>query len=167
LAEGIIKRLTIINNGYFSKKINFIKQKLKAMKKQIFITTIILCGSIFAMAQPNYKVVFDLTSHDTVDHKLAIRWATEVLKAEPTAQVEIVLFGKSLDMIAKDRSVVAESLTKLAANKNASIKVCRVAMKANNVTESQLVQGVQTVADGIYEILKRQREGWGYIKVSH
>jgi len=42
-----------------------------------------------------------------------------------------------------------------------------VAMKANNVEVNQLVPGVQIVADGIYEILSRQREGWGYIKVSH
>ena len=136
------------------------------MKRTFFILQMLLMAS-FAMAQPNYKVVFDVTSQDTTDHKLAIRWANEVLKAEPTAQVEIVLYGKSLAMINKERSVVADALTQLAANKNASIKVCRVAMKANNVEESQLVPGVQTVADGIYEIISRQRQGWGYIKVSH
>lgn len=121
----------------------------------------------FAVAQPNYKVVFDVTSKDTVDHKLAIRWANEVLKAEPTAQVEIVLFGQSLAMITKEKSIVADALTKLAANKNASVKVCKVAMKAHNVVIDQLVPGVQTVPDGIYEIISKQRQGWGYIKVSH
>ena len=136
------------------------------MKKIIFVFTILLSSSILS-AQPNYKVVFDVTSQDTTDHKLAIRWANEVLKAEPTAQVEIVLFGKSLAMINKERSIVADAITQLTSNKNATVKVCRVAMKANNVDVSQLVPGVQTVADGIYEILTRQREGWGYIKVSH
>jgi uncharacterized protein len=137
------------------------------MKKLSFITAILFLNFYAAFAQPNYKVVFDVTSQDTTDHKLAIRWANEVLKAEPTAQVEIVLYGKSLAMINKERSIVADALTQLASNKNASVKVCRVAMKANNVDASQLVPGVQTVADGIYEIISRQREGWGYIKVSH
>lgn len=137
------------------------------MKKIIFALSIFLFNSLGAIAQPNYKVVFDLTSKDTVDHKLAIHWATEVLKAEPTAQVEIVLYGQSLAMIQKDRSVVADALTKLTTNKNASVKVCRVAMKAHNVDVNQLVPGVQTVADGIYEVISKQREGWGYIKVSH
>ena len=127
----------------------------------------LLLLSAFLAAQPNYKVVFDVTSQDTTDHKLAIRWANEVLKAEPTAKVEIVLYGKSLAMINKERSVVTDALTQLATNKNASVKVCRVAMKANNVDASQLVPGVETVADGIYEIISRQHEGWGYIKVSH
>ena len=137
------------------------------MKKLSFIFCVLFLNAGVAIAQSNYKVVFDVTSQDTLDHKLAIRWANEVLKAEPTAQVEIVLFGKSLAMITQQKSVVAADLTKLAANKNASIKVCQVAMKANGVEVSQLVTGVQTVPDGIYEIISKQRDGWGYIKVSH
>ena len=136
------------------------------MKKLSFILPLLL-GSVFLSAQPNYKVVFDVTSKDTVDHKMAIRWANEVLKAEPTAQVEIVLFGQSLAMITKEKSIVADAITKLSANKNASVKVCKVAMKAHNVEMDQLVPGVQTVPDGIYEIISKQRAGWGYIKVSH
>jgi uncharacterized protein len=137
------------------------------MKKLTFILPMLLLISTFLAAQPNYKVVFDLTSKDTVDHKMAIRWVNEVLKAEPTAQVEVVFFGQSLDMVVKNKSVVADAITRLAANKNASFKVCRVAMKAHNIDMSQLVAGVETVPDGIYEIISKQREGWGYIKVSH
>ena len=137
------------------------------MKKSIFILPLILFLSLAAGAQKNYKVVFDLTSRDTVDHKLALRWANEVLKADPSAQVEIVLFGQSLAMIAKDKSVVADGITQLSANKNAAVKVCKVAMKAHNVDPSQLVPGVQMVDDGIYEIISKQHDGWGYIKVSH
>ena len=137
------------------------------MKKLRLILPMLLLISTFLAAQPNYKVVFDLTSKDTVDHKMAIRWVNEVLKAEPTAQVEVVFFGQSLDMVVKNKSVVADAITRLAANKNASFKVCRVAMKAHNIDMSQLVAGVETVPDGIYEIISKQREGWGYIKVSH
>ncbi len=137
------------------------------MKKIIFILSMLLLHSVFLSAQPNYKVVFDLTSKDTNDHKMAIRWVNEVLKAEPTAQVEVVFFGQSLDMITKNKSVVADAITKISANKNASFKVCRVAMKAHNIEMDQLVAGVQTVPDGIYEIISKQRDGWGYIKVSH
>jgi hypothetical protein len=136
------------------------------MKKFFFILQLLLI-STFLSAQANYKVVFDVTSQDTIDHKLAIRWANEILKAEPTARVEIVLFGKSMAMITQQKSVVAADITRLTANKNASVKVCQVAMKANNVDVAQLVSGVQIVPDGIYEIISKQRQGWGYIKVSH
>jgi uncharacterized protein len=40
-------------------------------------------------------------------------------------------------------------------------------MKNNNVDKSQLIPGVQVVPDGIYEIISKQKQGWGYIKASH
>jgi len=137
------------------------------MKKSILILSILFFHAIFLAAQPNYKVVFDLTSKDTVNHKLVIRWMNEILKAEPTATVEAVFYGQSLDMVVKNKSVVAEAISKLIENKNASFKVCEIAMKAHDIDMSQLITGVQTVPDGIYEIISKQKDGWGYIKVSH
>lgn len=137
------------------------------MKKLTLLMPVLLLFSAFLAAQPNYKVVFDITSKDTADHKLVIRWMNEVLKAEPTAKVEVVFYGQSLGMVVKNTSIMPDIITGLAANKNASFKVCRVAMKAHNIDVSQLLPGVQTVPDGIYEIISKQREGWGYIKVCH
>jgi intracellular sulfur oxidation DsrE/DsrF family protein len=39
-------------------------------------------------------------------------------------------------------------------------------MKNQGITESQLISGVGMVPDGIYELISKQREGWGYIKVT-
>ncbi len=137
--------------------------------KKIFSLSFILFAAIhFSIAQTvPYHVVFDVTSHDTVDHRLAVRWADEVIKAAPDAQVELVFYGKSMDMINKDKSTVADVITKLSENKNVAFRVCEVALKNNHLEKSQLVAGVGTVPDGIYEIIKKQAAGWGYIKVSH
>lgn len=137
------------------------------MKKLLFIIPMLLLYSSFLVAQANYKVVFDVTSKDTTDHRMAIRWVNEVLKAEPNAKVELVFFGQSLNMVVKDKSTVSDAITRLAANKNTSFKVCAVALKAHNIEMNQLITGVETVPDGIYEIISKQQEGWGYIKVSH
>ena len=32
--------------------------------------------------------------------------------------------------------------------------------------KSQLLEGVGTVPDGIYEIISKQHQGWGYIKAA-
>lgn len=136
------------------------------MKKiAVFICLILGCSSSALMAQtPDYKAVFDLTSKDTNDHKVVIRWLNEISKSDPTAELEVVFYGKSLDMVVKDRSVVAESVRTLALNKNISFKVCAIAMKNNQIAESQLLPGVKVVPDGIYEIIIKQKQGWGYIK---
>ncbi len=135
--------------------------------KRIIILTGLLVSFHFLYAQTvPYNVVFDLTSKDTNNHKSVIRWLQLISSDRPDAQLEIVLYGQSLDMIVKDKSVVANELKGLTENKNISVKVCAAAMKRHNIDKSQLLPGVVIVPDGIYEIITRQKEGWGYIKAS-
>jgi hypothetical protein len=136
--------------------------------KRLFLSAITLFfGSVLLNAQKDYKVVFDLTSGDSLSQQTAIRWVNEIVKAEPTAQVEVVMFGKGLPLAIKDRSAVANDVTSLATNKNVAFKVCAIALANQKIDKSQLLPGVQTVPDGIYEVISKQREGWGYIKVAH
>src|SRR5215813_1719498 len=137
------------------------------MRKLNLLTVILFFVSQFASAQKDYRVVFDLTSGDTLSQQTAIRWVNEIVKAEPTAQVEVVMFGKGLPLAVKDKSAVSSDVTTLATNKNVAFKVCAVALANQKIDKSQLLPGVQIVPDGIYEIVSKQREGWGYIKVAH
>ena len=136
------------------------------MKK--IITTccfLILFLSLFAQKAP-YNVVFDVTSKDTMVHQMVMRWVREILSQDPNAKIEIVFYSKSLDMITKDHSVVADDVIKYASMGNVAFRVCEIAMKNNNVDKSELLPGVGTVPDGIYEIISKQHDGWGYIKAA-
>jgi uncharacterized protein len=137
------------------------------MKTKLFVVVILLFCTQFSFAQKDYKVVFDLTSGDSLSQALAVRWLTEVVNAEPTAQVELVMFGKGLPLAVSGKSVVAEGVANLVSKKNVNIYVCAVALTNQKIDKSQLLPGVQTVPDGIYEIISKQRQGWGYIKVAH
>ena len=127
------------------------------MRKLSLFTTILLFVSQFLLAQKDYKVVFDLTSGDTLSQQTAIRWVNEVIKNEPTAQVEVVMFGKGLPLVIKDKSALANDVTSLASNKNVAFKVCAIAMANQKIDKSQLLTGVQIVPDGIYEIVSKQK----------
>ncbi|MEP6615562.1 MAG: DsrE family protein [Ginsengibacter sp.] len=137
------------------------------MNKNIFIQLMLVFIPLFTSAQSNYKVVFDLTSKDSVDQKNVIRWVNEISKSNPDASLEVVMYGQGADLVVKDKSPVEAMVSKLTSIKNVSFNVCAVAMKAHNIDKSQLITGVGIVPDGIYEIIKKQREGWGYIKVAH
>ena len=137
------------------------------MKKHALIFILLFAPVLLTAQVRDYKVVFDLTSGDSLSQQTAIRWVTEITKAEPTAQVEVVMFGKGLPLAVKDKSAVADAVTSLATNKNVAFKVCSVAMQNQKIDKSQLLAGVQTVPDGIYEIISKQREGWGYIKAKN
>jgi intracellular sulfur oxidation DsrE/DsrF family protein len=138
------------------------------MKKIVFFTALVFFASHYLIAQtPDYRVVFDLTSKDTNDHKAVIRWLNEISKSSPDAKMEVVFYAQSLGMVTKDKSTVADAVTNFAKNKNISFKVCEIAMKNQKVDKSQLLPGVEIVPDGIYEIISKQRQGWGYIKATH
>jgi intracellular sulfur oxidation DsrE/DsrF family protein len=136
------------------------------MKKFIPLVASLLLTAASARAQKApYKVVIDVTSPDTLVHQMVIRWVGEIT-AHPEAQVEVVFYAASLDMVTQGRSVVAEGLEKYVTNPNVAFNVCEVAMKNKHIAKDQLLTGVHTVPDGIYEILQRQYDGWGYIKAS-
>ena len=135
--------------------------------RKLSLFALLFFASQLVSAQKNYKVVFDLTSGDTLSQQTAIRWINEIIKAEPTAQVEVVMFGKGLPLAVKDKSAVTSDVTSLATNKNVAFKVCAIALANQKIDKSQLLPGVQVVPDGIYEIVSKQQEGWGYVKVAH
>jgi intracellular sulfur oxidation DsrE/DsrF family protein len=72
-----------------------------------------------------------------------------------------------MPIFVKGQSTVAKAVQELEGNKNVSFKVCQVTMKRYEIDTSQLLPGVETVPDGILEIVSKQGEGWGYIKESH
>ena len=136
--------------------------------KQFFLFLSLTFFAIISVAQTvPYNVVFDLTSKDTNDHKMVDRWLDGISKERPDAKMEVVLYGQSLDMVRKTKSTVAPMLMQLQQNKNISVKVCAASLKRHNIDRSELLTGVDIVPDGIYEIILRQKEGWGYIKAAH
>jgi uncharacterized protein len=138
------------------------------MKKNLVFISSIMMMSVLVNAQvSNYKVVFDMSSRDTVNQQAIVREIGLITGATPDAKLEVVIYGQGLDLAVKDRSPQQAAVQKLIAENKASFKVCAMTMKRNNIDQSQLVPGVEVVPDGIYEIISKQQQGWGYIKVGH
>ena len=138
------------------------------MKKIILLVSILTSLAGFSTAQnKDYKVVFDLTSKDTLNQQSLLREMSLVKEGNPDAQLEAVIYGQGLGLIIKNASSQSAEIQRLLSMSDVSIKVCALAMKRQKVDASQLLPNVQIVPDGIYEIISKQRDGWGYIKVAH
>lgn len=137
--------------------------------KRIFVVILLTLMSLATARSQNapYWVVFDLTSRDSLDQKAAIRWVNEVMKADPNAKVEVVMYGKGFELVMPEKSPFIAQVKEAVKNPNVSFKACQVALRNNNVERDQILKEAQTVPDGIYEIISKQHEGWGYIKVVH
>jgi intracellular sulfur oxidation DsrE/DsrF family protein len=137
--------------------------------RRIAIVAVLALASVAFVSQRQapYRVVFDLTSRDTLDQKAALRWIKETSSTHPDVQAEVVMYAKGIELAISDRSAFVNEVKEAMKNPNVKFSVCAIALKNNNVDKSQLIGGVETVPDGIYEVVSKQQEGWGYIKVSH
>ena len=114
-----------------------------------------------------YKVVFDLTSSDPLDQRAVMRWIKEVSGLNPKNEMEVVMYGRGLDLVISGKSTMTAEIAEALKTANVKFNVCAIAMKNQQVEKSQLLPNVQTVPDGIGEIVAKQNAGWGYIKVGH
>jgi len=78
------------------------------------------------------------------------------------AQIEIVAYGPGLKMLMFD-SVVNNRLTD-ASKKGIELAACGNTMKKTNVTAKDLHPNAKVVKAGVVEIMKKQEEGWSYVK---
>jgi intracellular sulfur oxidation DsrE/DsrF family protein len=138
------------------------------MKRVVIVACIAALSLGFAhrQAQP-YRVAFDLTSRDSLDQKAVLRWIKETSTASPDVQIEVVMYGKGFELVMPERSTAVADVQEAMKNPNVSFKVCAIAMRNNKIEKSQLLAGVAVVPDGIHELVSKQQEHWGYIKVSH
>lgn len=137
------------------------------MKKYILMAVVCLVALLSKAQNANYRVVFDMSSKDTINQQAIVREIGLIKDASPDAKLEVVIYGRGLDLVLKGKTPQEAAIQKIMADKRAEFKVCAVTMKRNNVDKSMLIPGVEVVPDGIYEIISKQQAGWGYIKVAH
>ena len=129
----------------------------------IIIAFFSLSLNLFSQKEP-IKVVFDLTSRSSDVQRSTARHLRLMSESYPTSEFELVVYSSAYSMVDKNSSVAGETLREIINNDNISIVVCQNTMKRNKKTEKDLIPGVGTVPDGIYEIISKQKQGWGYIK---
>lgn len=127
------------------------------------VFVLLLSQSAFTQENP-IKVVFDVTSNNSEVHDQTIRHVAYMSEEYPTSKFQVVMYSGAYDMVNKHKSTVATTMEKLAKKKNVSFVVCKATIDRHNITASDLITGVTTVPNGIYEIFTKQKEGWGYIK---
>ena len=141
------------------------------MKRILFVGLCAIVSFGFVRSQRSesypYRVAFDLTSRDTLDQKAVLRWIREVGTTSPKAEMEVVMYAKGFELVMPERSAYIAEVQNAMKTYNVTFKVCAIALKNNNVEKSQLLPEVQAVPDGIKELVTKQQDHWGYIKVMH
>ena len=115
-------------------------------------------------AQEKQKVVFQVSDNDPAKWNLALNNARNVQAdlGKDKVQIEIVAYGPGLNML-KAESKVAARLAE-ALDNEVALLACENTMTNTKVTKADMYGGISFVMAGVTHIMKRQREGWAYIR---
>jgi intracellular sulfur oxidation DsrE/DsrF family protein len=112
----------------------------------------------------HYKVVLQVSDNDPAKWNLALNNARNIQQdlGKGNVDVEIVAYGPGLGMLKAD-SKVADRLAQ-ALDGGIGLMACENTMHNTKTTKAQMYSGISYVDAGVVHIMKRQREGWAYVR---
>ena len=138
---------------------------MKTLLASLFVVLLALSSS----AQENrQKIIFDVTSTDTKVHQSTLLMMKVMSANYPNTLLEVMVYGEALPMLMKNQSTVASEIAQYVDNGNVIFTACEVSMELLfKIDKSQLLDGVGTVENGIPDIVMKEKNGWGYLKVGN
>jgi len=132
--------------------------------KRLLVALLLCAFAVPVLSQGKYKVVFQVSDADPAKWGLALNNARNVQQdlGKDNVQIEIVAYGPGLGML-KAESKVADRLAG-ALDSNIGLIACENTMTNTKVNRSEMYGGIAYVKAGVTHIMKRQQEGWAYIR---
>jgi hypothetical protein len=115
-------------------------------------------------AAERQKVVLQVSDADPAKWNLALNNARNIQSdlGKDKVDVEIVAYGPGLGMLKSD-SKVAPRLAQ-ALDSSIGLMACENTMRNTKTARSDMYHGIGYVDAGVVHIMKRQREGWAYVR---
>ena len=131
---------------------------------KLFFAVLLSVLTFSAFGQQKQKVVIQVSDNDPAKWSLALNNAKNVQQdlGKDKVQIEIVAYGPGLGML-KAESKVADRLAE-ALDNNVGLLACENTMTNTKVSRNDMYGGIAYVKAGVTHIMKRQREGWAYIR---
>ena len=111
-----------------------------------------------------HRVLFAMTSPEEADWQLTLNNIRNLIggMAPEPVEVEVVAYGPGIAFLKKD-GMDAADIQKLE-SPHVHFVACGNAMRKQHLEASDLVAGSEVVPAGIVEVVKKQEQGWSYIK---
>src|ERR1044071_4254069 len=132
--------------------------------KRLLVAVLLSLLTLPAFAQQKQRVVIQVSDNDPQKWGLALNNARNVQQdlGKDNVQIEIVAYGPGLGML-KAESKVADRLAG-ALDNNIGLIACENTMTNTKVRRDDMYAGIAYVKAGVTHIMKRQQEGWAYIR---
>lgn len=111
-----------------------------------------------------HRVLFALTSPEEADWQLTLNNVRNLIigVAPETVDIEVVAYGPGIAFLKKDGQDAGD-IQKLE-SAHVHFVACGNAMRKLHLEAADLVAGSEVVPAGIVEVMRKQEQGWTYIK---
>lgn len=140
------------------------------MKKALWMFVLLL-GSAATFAQSEQpvvttkklKMVFQLTTNDTLAQKSLVKQLGHALAAAPNAKIEVVCHNNGISFLQSAVTRQADKIRELS-EKGIVFVACENTMRDRKIKREELLPVCGTVPSGVIELALKQDKGWAYIK---
>jgi intracellular sulfur oxidation DsrE/DsrF family protein len=115
--------------------------------------------------EPHYRAVFHTNRAGKAQHDLLLNNIENVLDefGDQHITVAVVAHGDGIDLLLKQSKLPSERLAKLN-ERGVQLLACHITMKRQGITPEDLHDFVQIIPSGNAELIRKQYEGWAYIR---
>jgi uncharacterized protein len=110
-----------------------------------------------------YKIVFQLTSNDTLVQKALIKQVGNALTAAPKSSIEVVCHSNGITMLQTAKTISLDGIKVLKA-KGVVFAACENTLRERKIDKSEIVSEAVFVPSGVIEVVDKELSGWAYLK---
>ena len=134
------------------------------MKYYHHLCTMLLGLFLSAALPAQHKIAWDIESGDTALQRGLYKQINNVLTASPDTKIEVVFHGNAIYAMLTDTGYHKEQIMNLV-KKGVIFAACNNSLKSRNIDRKRVMPRAIIVPVAILELVKKQEEGWAYIKV--
>jgi len=121
------------------------------------------------MREPKHRVVMDVSIEGTDRWEGILRNVDNLQKelGAPNLELEVVVYGKAWPLAARpEKGGATEFHAKVEAAVRGGVRfaMCENTMKRHQLTKADLMPFMVTVPSAMGELVRRQTDGWAYLK---
>lgn len=138
-------------------------QRATTLLFTVFLALVLPFGAL-AQQSAKQKVIFQVSDADPAKWNLTLNNARNVQAelGKENVLIEIVAYGPGLGMLKAESKVEARLAQAL--EDNVGLIACENTMVNTKTTRADMYGGISYVPAGVTHLMKRQREGWAYIR---
>lgn len=110
-----------------------------------------------------YRVIFQLNEADDYRINLVLNNINNVRADLEEVEVELVAYAQGVMLYLPDENPYQTRIQDLQ-QKGVHLVVCNNSLRSLNLKPEDLLEGVKVVPSGVGELVRKQQEGWIYIR---